>query len=229
MKKKGSGKKGAVVRGKLSFAEKVKVSLKKEDYSKAKMISSIECKAFGTDKFSTMKRCKKCPSIVVQFCKEMKEGVYQEEAVEESDKPVKGDKSVKKDKPIKTEEVLTPVRNDQPYIAVLKELIKGTSNKDIAIVIAGKVPTPKSFIGKVSCIYGVIIGKSKSRGVIYSGVQELKAQKKITKTGSSGYISKVYDAYKELKPSASKVKTGTGKNVAKGAGAGAGKGKSKDK
>ncbi|RLD84432.1 MAG: hypothetical protein DRJ10_01150 [Bacteroidetes bacterium] len=225
MTKKGSGSKGKAGKGKLSFSEKVSKALKKEDYSVGKTLCEIECKAFGTSKFNTMKRCKKCPVVVKEFCQEMLEGVYQEEETDKKDT----------DKPVKSEEVVKAVRNDQPYITVLKELIKGTKNKDIAVVIAGEVPTPGSFIGKVSCIYGVITGKSKSRGVIYAGVKELKAGKKITKTGSSGYVSKVWDAYQELKPAASKVKSGTGKNVPnkeKSAGASkgkSGKGKSKDK
>ena len=187
----GKGKKGGNVGSvKLSFPQKVEASLKKENYSRAKNICEIECKTFGTAKAFSLKKCDKCPTVVRVFCQEMVDGVYQEEPVEEK----------VEEKKTTTANTPATVRNDQPYSTVLKELIKGTKNKDIAVVIAGEVPTPKSFIGKVSCIYGVIVGTSKSRGVIYKGVQELKAGKKITKSGSSGYIGKVWEAYQELKP-----------------------------
>lgn len=194
--KKGKNVKSKAGKGKLSFPEKVSKALKLEDYRKGKILCEIECKTFGTDKFGTMKKCKKCPEVVSVFCKEMLDGVYQEEP-DTKDKPVTGDKFVKPDKVDKVDKP-APVRNDQPYTKVLEELVKGTSLKDIAIVIAGDVPTPKSFIGKVSCIFGAIVGRSKGRGVIYKGVKELTAGKKITKSGSSGYVSKVWDAYQAL-------------------------------
>lgn len=188
--KKGKGGKSKAGKGKLSFSDKVSKALLDEDYGLGKTLCEIECKAFGTDKFGTMKRCKKCPEIVSVFCKEMLDGVYQEE-----DAPVETAKT----DTVKDDGKTAQARNDQPYTKVLKELVKGTKLADIAVIIAGDVPTPKSFIGKVSCIFGAIVGKSKGRGVIYKGIKELKAGKKITKSGSSGYISKVYDAYQGLK------------------------------
>lgn len=229
--KKGKNVKSKAGKGKVSFSDKVSKALLDEDYGLGKTLCEIECKAFGTAKFGSMKRCKKCPEVVSVFCKEMLDGVYQEESESESDS-----EEATEDKP----KVTAQARNDQPYEKVLKELVKGTKLADIAIVIAGDVPTPKSFIGKVSCIFGAIVGKSKGRGVIYKGVKELKAGKKITKSGSSGYIGKVFDAYqglekKYVKPVAKPKKDAETKDKDKGSkssdkkGSKSGKGKDKKK
>ena len=213
---------------KKSLEERITGFLEKDKSKEAKNLCSIDCKFFGGEKAFSLKKCVKCLEVMQGLChaeclangmefeevdvvEEKKELTKKEKLVlsrkEKKEEAAKKKLALKEKKAVQKAEKTAEkekakegkVKNVQPYDKVIKGLLNKVSNKDIAVMIVGEVPTPASFVGKCSCIFGVITGKSKSTGVIYSGVKELEAGKVLTKSGSSGYIQKVWDSYKKLK------------------------------
>jgi len=187
--------------GKKTVLQRIEILLKKGKIEAAKTLGKVECTSFRNKKKGKLKKCKKCKDLLMSLClekeipgKEVRKGVGKGGKGESK----KGEKGKGKSEEVEKPEKETPVntnRKSQPYDEVMEALLQGTANKDIVPLIVGKSNNPIKFIQKVSCVYNAIIEKSKSRGVIYKGVKELKAGKKISKSGSAGTIKAVWDSF----------------------------------